>query len=295
MRTPSELARPQTREAAVKTATPTMNTRRRPRRSAARPARRRKPPKVIAYALITHCRFSCEKSSASPIEGSATLTIETSRTVMKKATHTSARAFHRRGSGAEATMASETYLVAGLFRRPDDLQLKNSLEVLERDALMSSVYARRSVAADGHVELRALRVQSSLEDAHLGCRTRQEHLLDAEAREQARELGALEARVGILEHDGLALRRRDLGGSGVLAAVVGVDDRRAASPGVLQEGDERGVPAPVALEQCVAVLVTEILEHVDQQKGLGHAVFIPTPSRACNPRAFLTAYPSQSL
>ena len=63
---------------------------------------------------------------------------------------------------------------------------------------MCHVYARRSVAADGHVELRALRVQSSLEDAHLGCRTRHEHLLDAEAREQARELGALEALVGIL-------------------------------------------------------------------------------------------------
>jgi hypothetical protein len=48
------------------------------------------------------------------------------------------------------------------------------------------------------------------------------------------------------------------------AAVVGEDDRRAASPGVFQEGHECGVSAPVALEQRVAVLVAEILEHVDE-------------------------------
>jgi hypothetical protein len=36
------------------------------------------------------------------------LTIETSRTVMKKATHTSASAFQRRGSGAEVAMAPQT-------------------------------------------------------------------------------------------------------------------------------------------------------------------------------------------
>ena len=56
-----------------------------------------------------------EKSSASPIEGSATFTIETSRIVMKKATQTSARAFHRRGSGAAVTMAPETYRFKWLF------------------------------------------------------------------------------------------------------------------------------------------------------------------------------------
>jgi hypothetical protein len=55
---------------------------------------------VIAYAVITHCRLSREKSSASPIDGSATFTIEMSRTVMKKAAHTSVSAFHRRGSAA---------------------------------------------------------------------------------------------------------------------------------------------------------------------------------------------------
>src|SRR4051812_30269067 len=105
---------------------------------------------------------------------------------MKKATQTSARAFHLRGSGAEATMASETYLVAGLFGRADDLQPKNSLEVVERHALVRLVHVRRGVAADGDVEPRTLRVESRLEDPHLGRRARHDHLLDAEAREQLR-------------------------------------------------------------------------------------------------------------
>ncbi len=51
---PSELDRPQASEAAVNSATPTMNTRRRPSRSAARPPSSRKPPKVSAYAERTH-------------------------------------------------------------------------------------------------------------------------------------------------------------------------------------------------------------------------------------------------
>ena len=58
---PSDEASPQTSEAIENNATPTMNTRRRPSRSAARPARRRKPPKAIEYAVMTHCRFSREK------------------------------------------------------------------------------------------------------------------------------------------------------------------------------------------------------------------------------------------
>ena len=45
---PSLCARPQTSEAIVNTTTPTMNTRRRPSRSAARPPNSRKPPNAIA-------------------------------------------------------------------------------------------------------------------------------------------------------------------------------------------------------------------------------------------------------
>src|SRR3954469_16379953 len=111
MRTFSDHARPHRNEATVKTATPTMKTRRRPNRSAARPPSSRNPPKVIAYAVITHWRLSREKSSASPIDGSATFTIETSRTVMKKAAHTSASAFQRRGSGVVVATASPPSLV----------------------------------------------------------------------------------------------------------------------------------------------------------------------------------------
>ena len=94
---PSDCASPQTSEAIVKSATPTMNTRRRPSRSAARPASKRNPPNAIEYAVMTHCRFSREKWSERLIEGRATFTIETSRIVMKNAVATTARILHRCG------------------------------------------------------------------------------------------------------------------------------------------------------------------------------------------------------
>src|SRR6266511_3398123 len=97
---PSDWASPHASEASVKSTTPTMKTRLRPSRSAARPPRRRKPPNAIAYAVITHCRFSREKSSERPIEGKATFTIETSRIVMKKAVATTASTLQRWGSDA---------------------------------------------------------------------------------------------------------------------------------------------------------------------------------------------------
>jgi hypothetical protein len=100
MRTPIELARPQTSDAAEKTATPIMNSRRRPSRSAARPPSRRKPPNVIVYAIRTHCNVLSDTWSEFLIDGSATLTIETSRIVMKNATQTSASACQRCGSGS---------------------------------------------------------------------------------------------------------------------------------------------------------------------------------------------------
>src|SRR2546428_12277711 len=93
----SELRNPQRREAAVKSVTPTKNTRRRPSRSSARPERRRKPPNAIEYAVITHCRFPREKWRERLIDGSATLTIETSRIVMKNAVATTARILLRGG------------------------------------------------------------------------------------------------------------------------------------------------------------------------------------------------------
>ena len=47
---------------------------------------------------MTHCRFSCEKFRSFAIDGSATLTIETSRIVMKNAVATTARIRQRCGS-----------------------------------------------------------------------------------------------------------------------------------------------------------------------------------------------------
>src|SRR4051812_1905315 len=121
-RTPSDHANPQRNDAIVNTTTPVRKTRRRPSRSAIRPASRRKPPNVIAYAVITHCRLSREKSSDSPIDGSATLTIETSSTVMKNAAHTTASAFQRCGSTSaissppDALYRGRTRPTAILFR-----------------------------------------------------------------------------------------------------------------------------------------------------------------------------------
>src|SRR5581483_3174448 len=89
---------PHASDAAEKMTTPSRNIRLRPRMSPARPPSRRKPPNVIAYAVITHCRPVTEKWRLRPIDGSATLTIETSSTVMKKATQTRASACQRRGS-----------------------------------------------------------------------------------------------------------------------------------------------------------------------------------------------------
>ena len=52
------------------------------------------------YAIRTHCSVFSETCSDVLIDGSATLTIETSSTVMKNATQTSASACQRRGSGS---------------------------------------------------------------------------------------------------------------------------------------------------------------------------------------------------
>ncbi len=94
-------ASPPASEAPAKTIRPTMNIRRLPSRSAIRPPSSRKPPKVSVYALTTHDRLSCEKSSAVPIEGSATLTIDASSTTTNCAAARSASASQRRSVEVE--------------------------------------------------------------------------------------------------------------------------------------------------------------------------------------------------
>ena len=55
---------------------------------------------MIVYAISTHCSVLSDTCSEVLIEGSATVTIVPSRTVMKNATQTSASACQRRGSGS---------------------------------------------------------------------------------------------------------------------------------------------------------------------------------------------------
>jgi len=107
---PSEFERPQASEASVNSTTPNMKIRLRPSRSAARPPRSRKPPNVRAYALSTHCRFDCEKFRSLWIDGSATLTIETSRMTMKNAEQRRASAHQRFGSGTAGVATSTNRL-----------------------------------------------------------------------------------------------------------------------------------------------------------------------------------------
>jgi hypothetical protein len=92
-------ASPHSSDEAVKTATPRMKTRRRPSRSAARPQNSMKPPKVRAYAIVTHWTLPAAKSRSFTMDGIAVSTIVPSRMTMKNAVPSNARAFQRRGSG----------------------------------------------------------------------------------------------------------------------------------------------------------------------------------------------------
>ena len=73
---------PQRSEAAVKIPRPTMKTRFRPRMSPKRPASRSRPPNAIRYALTTQARLDWENPRSLWIEGSATFTTVTSRTII---------------------------------------------------------------------------------------------------------------------------------------------------------------------------------------------------------------------
>jgi hypothetical protein len=86
-----------------------MNTRRRPNTSAALPPRSRNPPNASEYAVTIHCSVPWERRRSVAIDGSATLTIEMSRTTTKNATQTSASARQRRGSGASAASIVRAY------------------------------------------------------------------------------------------------------------------------------------------------------------------------------------------
>jgi len=99
---PGLWARPPASEAIEKRMRPATKTRRRPSRSAMRPPSSRKPPNTSVYALTTQDRSSVAKSRSRPIEGSATFTIEASRTTMNCAAARSASARPLREIGADS-------------------------------------------------------------------------------------------------------------------------------------------------------------------------------------------------
>src|SRR5919204_610051 len=109
IRNESLVASAQASEAAVKMPSPSMTMRLRPSRSAARPPRSRKPPKVSAKAVTTHCRFVSEKWSLRPIVGSATLTIVRSTIVMKNETASTAKARQRCGTGSDLGSCAKAF------------------------------------------------------------------------------------------------------------------------------------------------------------------------------------------
>src|SRR5579872_4464622 len=102
-------ATPQSSEATVKIVRPERNTRLRPARSPSRPARSSRLPKVMRKALTTQVRLAWLKWRSRWIEGSATFTIVTSRTIMSCARQTTISVGQRRlaegvGVGDERVM-----------------------------------------------------------------------------------------------------------------------------------------------------------------------------------------------
>ena len=93
-------ATPHKSDASVKTTRPARNTRLRPRRSPRRPARSSRLPKVTRKALTTHVRFAWLKPRSCWIDGRATFTIVTSRTIISCAKQTTISVAQRRRSSA---------------------------------------------------------------------------------------------------------------------------------------------------------------------------------------------------
>ena len=90
-----DVARPHVAEASVNSVIPSRNSRRWPNRSPSRPPSSRNPPNVIRYAFTTHASDSSENPRSSWIDGSATPTIVTSRTIIRSPRHRTRRASQR--------------------------------------------------------------------------------------------------------------------------------------------------------------------------------------------------------
>ncbi len=105
-RIPKVAAAPPTAEAAAKPICPMRKARRRPNLSASRPPSSSRLPKVIAYEVTTHCRWSSENPRSAWAEGRAMFTMVASRTTMSWARPMTARIHHRRGSGCAAVVGT---------------------------------------------------------------------------------------------------------------------------------------------------------------------------------------------
>src|SRR3954454_7032408 len=110
---PEFVARPPASDASANSTRPPMKTRRLPSRSAMRPPSSRKPPKVSTYAFTTHGRLLSLKCSARPIVGSATLTIDASRTTTNCATQSRIRAIQRRSVAASCPVMRRLLFSSG--------------------------------------------------------------------------------------------------------------------------------------------------------------------------------------
>src|SRR3954452_7727072 len=89
-------ARPQSSDATVKISTPTMNTSRRPTRSASEPTVSISAESIRAYASTTHCSSVRPAPRSVWMLGSATFTIVMSTSSMNVATHTASSVHQRR-------------------------------------------------------------------------------------------------------------------------------------------------------------------------------------------------------
>ena len=97
--TPRPGAAAQAADPAAKAASPAMNTRFAPSRSAAEPAVSMTAARASVYASMTHCSPATEPPMSRWIEGSATLTIVTSSWMTKNPRHTATRASFAARSG----------------------------------------------------------------------------------------------------------------------------------------------------------------------------------------------------
>ena len=98
-----EVASPAAALVTVNSAMPTTNALRRPRASPKRPAGTSARPKVSAYPERIHCRSLGRRVQRPAIEGTATLTMLTSSSVMKAATSPTPTACQRRRFSAAVT------------------------------------------------------------------------------------------------------------------------------------------------------------------------------------------------